>query len=382
MNVYFDHNATSPLRLRALDAMRPYLAAWVGNAASVHIHGQRAAEAADRARCVVRDLAGCAQGDVVFVGSGTEAVLTGVTGGCRAGSARGRHLVVSAIEHAAGRAAEQILLGEGWEITRIPPLGMTGRVSVEDIERAIRPDTVMVSLLHANNETGVLQPVAEVGARCRHLGVLFHTDAVQSAGKVPLQADAWNADLVSLAAHKLGGPQGVGALWIRRGVRVEPLIPGAQEQGRRGGTVNVAGVVGFASAAEEAMASMSRSAVEITRLRERLETRMIERVPSARVTGAVSPRLPNTAHFTFDESVGADLVPALDLEGFAVSAGSACASGTEAPSHVLLAMGFSVDRARTAVRVSLGPGNTEAEVDAFVDVCARLVGAAANRTSR
>ncbi len=382
MNVYFDHNATSPLGPRALDAMGPYLAGWVGNAASAHLYGQRAASAADRARRVIRDLAGGTHGDVIFVGSGTEAVVTGVTGACRAGAGKGRHLVVSAIEHAAGRAAEGILEGEGWEITRVPPLGMTGRVSVEDIERAIRPDTVMVSLLHANNETGVLQPVAEVGARCRRLGVLFHTDAVQSAGKVPLEAEAWNADLVSLAAHKLGGPQGVGALWIRRGLRIEPLIPGTQEQGRRGGTINVAGIVGFAAAAEAAMTSMARSAVEIAALRERLEERMIERMPSARVTGASSPRLPNTAHFTFDESVGADLVTALDLDGFAVSAGSACASGAETPSPVLLAMGFSPERARTAVRVSLGPGNTEAEVDAFVEACARLTRAPANRTPR
>jgi cysteine desulfurase len=382
LNAYFDHNATSPLRPEALEAMRPYLAQWTGNAASAHSHGQRAAAAADRARRVLRDLAGGIDGDVVFVGSGTEAVVTGVVGGCRAGAGKGRHLVVSAIEHAAGRAAERVLEAEGWEITRTPPCGESGCVSVEDIEREIRPETVMVSLLHANNETGVLQPVDEVGARCRRLGVLFHTDAVQSAGKVPLHADAWSADLVSLAAHKLGGPQGVGALWIRRGVRVEPLIPGTQEQGRRGGTVNVAGVVGFAAAAEAAMGSMSRSAAEIASLRMRLESRMLDRVPSARVTGGSSPRLPNTAHFTFDERVGADLVTALDLAGFAVSAGSACASGAETPSPVLLAMGFSAERARTAVRVSLGPGNTEAEVDAFVDVCAQRVGAAAERTSR
>lgn len=378
MPVYFDHNATSPVRAEVREIMARLAGEVFGNPSSVHSFGQAAGAAVDRARGEVRELVGGPDGDLVFTGSGTEAVFTALAGSARAHADRGRHLVVSAIEHRAGLDAAALLEAAGWEVTRVMPDPVSGAISPEAVAGSLRPDTVLVSVLHANNETGVVQPAAAIASLCRDRDVLYHVDAIQSAGKIEVAAEVWGADLVSVAAHKLGGPMGVGALWKRPGLRLAAVVPGSQERGLRGGTLNVGGIVGFGAAARVALRDRESSATRLRELRNRLERDMARRVPGARLTAGESERLPNTAHFTFGEDAPVDLVPAFDLEGFAVSAGSACQSGSEAPSHVLLAMGRSPREARTAVRVSLGPGNTGDEIERFVEAAARLLGSRAS----
>jgi cysteine desulfurase len=363
MHIYLDHNATTPLRPGVLDAMRPYLEGTHGNPASVHSFGQTARAAVDRARSEIKDLVGGPADDLIFTGSGTEAVFLGVVGSTLSRREGPGHVVVSAIEHTAGLDAARALEQRGWMISWIQP-DASGIIRPGMVESALREDTVLVSVMHANNETGVIQPVEAIAALCRERGVLYHVDAVQSAGKVPVLAEEWDLDLVSMAAHKMGGPKGVGALWKRREIPLAPVIPGTQEQGNRGGTHNVPGIVGFGAIADLPGPVIDHSHIES--LRGHLEEAMVLRIPQASLTAGESPRLPNTSHYTFDSEVGSDLVLALDLEGIAISSGSACTSGSEEPSHVLVVMGVSEGRARTAVRVSLGPGNTLDEINRFV----------------
>jgi len=376
MSVYFDHNATAPLHSEAREAMLPILAGTFGNPSSLHGLGQAARAMVEASRDPVAALVGGEDGRIVFTGSGTEAVVTAVTGGARVRSAGSGHVVLSAVEHRAGREAGRLLERAGYAVTRVAPDPATGRLNPASIEEALRADTLLVSVVHADSETGILQPVEEIAGLCHAREIIFHTDAVQTAGKVALNAARWGADLVSLSAHKLGGPGGVGALWVRRGVAVDPLIPGTQEGGMRGGTQNLAGIAGFAAAARQAHLDQAVRAGRLAALRDRLERGLENSVPTAVITGKDGPRLPNTTHVTFGENPPRDLVVGLDLEGFAVSAGSACSSGSEEPSPVLLALGMSAARARGAVRVSLGAENTEAEVDLFVETLARLVGGA------
>jgi cysteine desulfurase len=369
--VYLDHNATTPLRPESREAMLPILGSSFGNPSSVHRFGQEARAAVDVARRRVSSLVGGEGGDLVFTASGTEAVLSGVLGASRAAGRPG-HAVISAIEHPAGLAAGEVLEEEGWRITRVSS-DRQGLVSPAAVEAALTGETVLVSVLHANNETGTIQPVRELAALCRERGILFHVDAVQSAGKLPLAVGEWGVDLLSVASHKLGGPKGAGALWRRGGVRVRPLLPGSQEGGLRGGTVDVAAVVGFGAAAEAARAGLDAYRAHTTALRDRLEGALRRELPEAAVTGAESPRLSNTTHLTFAGDAEADLVLALDLAGFALASGAACRSGATDPSHVLLAMGMSPSRARSALRVSVGMETTPVEIDAFVAALQRLV---------
>jgi cysteine desulfurase len=346
----------------------------VGNASSIHVFGQKASAAVDRARRQVKTLIGGSSGDLIFTGSGTEAVFLAMVGVARPTRERGCHIVVSAVEHPAGIDAANHLLDRGWEVTWLSP-DSSGRVTPESVSEAVRDDTVLVSVMHANNETGVIQPVEAIARICRSRGVSYHVDAVQSLGKIPVNAEGWDVDLLSIAAHKFGGPPGVGALWIRSDLELAPVIPGTQERGLRGGTHNLPGIVGFGAAAEVAGQELAGQANALEALRGRLEAGMGEAVPEATLTAAGSDRLPNTSHYTFDPGLGQDLVLALDVDGFAVSSGSACKSGSVNPSHVLLAMRLSPDRARTAIRVSLGHGNTPADVDRFVAAVAGLVNA-------
>jgi len=369
MSVYLDHNASAPLRPEAAAAMAPWLDGRPGNASSVHGFGRAARSAVDRARRQVAALLGVDPHEILFTGSGTESVVTAIVGAARA--AGPGPVVISGAEHSAGREAARMLEGVGRRVTWAAP-GVDGVVPASAVRDALRDDTVLVSLIHAHNETGVIQPVPEAAAICRERGVKLHTDAVQSAGKVPVRAADLGADLISLAAHKLGGPQGVGALWVRGGTALAPLVPGAQESGRRGGTHNTAGIAGFGAAAE---AAAGESWDHVTALRERLERAVAAAVPEAQVVGADARRLPNTTLFVFPPEAGPDLVPALDMAGYAVSVGSACASGAAEASPTLRAMGIPEARARTAVRVSLGHGNTEADVDGFVAALAGILGA-------
>jgi cysteine desulfurase len=372
MPVYLDHNATAPLRDPVRAAMEPYLGLNPGNPSSLHAAGQRTRAAVDRARRQVLSLVGGDRGQLIFTGSGTEAVVQAILGGTRSAGSRGRRVALSRVEHAAVLGAARMLEAEGWTVDWIP-VDAAGRVDPADLVSRLNPETVLVSVLHAGNETGVIQPIEAIAAGCRERGVLLHVDAVQSAGKLPIRADAWGIDLMSLAAHKLGGPQGIGALWRREGVTVAPLIPGSQEGGLRGGTIHVAGAVGFGAAAAVLAGTGPGEACTQAGLRNRLEEAIGNRIPEAAITAQEAERLPNTVHLTFSPGIGGDLVPALDLAGYAVSAGSACASGSEEPSHVLLAMGIAPDRARTAVRVSFGPTTTAQELDGFVTALAAVI---------
>ena len=368
--VYFDHNATTPLDEAVTAAMLPYLREQYGNPSSAHAAGRAARAAIDRAREQVAALVNAQPSQVVFTSGGTEAnnqALKGVAATLRAGE-----IAVSAIEHSSVLAPARVLERDGWRM-RVIAVDGEGRVTPETVEEAIRADTRLISVMSANNETGVIQPIEAVVRRAKADGIVFHTDAIQAAGKMPLDFAASGAQLMSLSAHKIGGPKGVGALIIDSGVDVSPLLDGGgHERGRRSGTENVAGIVGFGAAAERAAAGIAARGAYLGRLRDRLETRLLA-MPGITLFAPGAERLPNTVFFGAAGIDGGTLVLLLDQAGFAVSSGSACGSGRAEPSHVLLAMGVDRDRAYGAVRVSLGTGNTSDEIDAFADTLEGLL---------
>jgi cysteine desulfurase len=363
MAIYLDHAATSPLRAGVLDAMLPLLTEHQGNPSSIHASGRRARQALDEAREAIAASIGAKPREIVFTSGGTESDNLALRGLAWAGTARGRHVITSSVEHKAVTSTAAMLERSGFEITYLP-VDRYGRVDPADVAAAITDRTAVVSVMSANNEVGTLQPVAEIGAVCRERKVAFHTDAVQSAAFGPPTPDAWQATAISLSAHKLGGPKGIGALYVRQGT---PMIPqhtgGAQERQRRAGTENVAGAVGFAAAMDLAYATPMR----MTLLRDRLIER-VTALPGATLTGHPAERLPNSASFVFDGLEGGDLVAALDLEGVEASTGSACTTGSVDPSHVLLAMGIDEALAHGSLRVSLGPETTEADIERAIKV--------------
>jgi cysteine desulfurase len=374
VRIYFDHNATTPLHPAALDAVTATLAKEFGNASSVHAFGQQAKARLDTARQQVAALLGADPADVVFTGSGTESDNLAVRGVAEAAESRGRrHLVVSAIEHEAVLNTARHLARRGWDVTFVEP-DQDGRITVDAVAAAVTPKTALVSVMHANNETGVVQPVAGIGTAARAAGAVVHTDAVQSAGKLALDVESLGVDLVSISAHKFGGPKGVGALWIRRGTRLAPILTGGRhERNRRAGTENVAGIVGFGVAAVEAMAALPDYGRALGSLRDRLEAGVLARVPGTVVNGDRTNRVANTTNISFERVEAESLLIALDLEGIAVSTGSACSSGTLEPSHVLKAMRLPPSRTQGALRFSLGSTNTDAEVDRLLDVLPGIV---------
>ena len=352
--------------------MRPYFENRFGNPASVHAAGREARRGVENARMQVLGLLIRPPGDLVFTGSGTEAVLLGMVGAWRGLHSKGARVVVSSIEHRSGLDAAHMLENEGATVSWVAP-DERGRIDPDRVADVLGDDTVLVCVQHANNETGVLHPLPQIGALARRAGARLFVDAVQSAGKIALDPENWSADYVAVAAHKLGGPKGVGALWRREKSPLIPFTPGTAERGLRGGTLNVPAIVGFGVAAKEAVEYLGEQSASLTALRDGFEAQVLRTIPRALVTGAGAERLPNTTHLTFDPDVGSDLVIALDQEGYAVSAGSACTSGSESPSHVLLAMGMDADRARTAVRVSLGRESTREELDGFMSVLCEIV---------
>jgi cysteine desulfurase len=374
VRIYFDHNATTPLHPAVLDAVTTALARDFGNASSVHAFGQRAKGLLDTAREQVAQLIGAQPADVVFTGSGTEADNFAVRGVAEAADARGRrHLVVSAIEHEAVLNTARHLARRGWAVSMAEP-DRDGVVSPEAVAALVTEQTALVSVMHANNETGVVQPVAAIARVAHAAGALFHTDAVQTAGKLPLEVEALQADLLSISAHKFGGPKGVGALWIRRGTRLAPILTGGRhERNRRAGTENVPGIVGLGVAAEVAAKDLRGYLASVGALRDRLESGILARVPATAVNGTRECRVANTANISFDRVEAESLLIALDLEGVAVSTGSACSSGTLEPSHVLKAMRLPPSRTQGALRFSIGRTNTEAEVDRVVELLPGLV---------
>ena len=363
MAIYLDHAATSPLRPEVLDAMLPYLMEHHGNPSSIHASGRRARQGLDEARETIAAAMGAMPREIVFTSSGTEADNLALKGMAWAASAQGRHIVTSSVEHKAVMNACAMLERTGFEITYLP-VDRFGRVDPTDVAGAITDATTLVSIMAANNEVGTLQPVAEIGAVCRERRVAFHTDAVQAAAFGPPAPDAWQATLISLSAHKLGGPKGVGALYVRKGTNVLAQINGgAQERQRRAGTENVAGAVGFARAMRATAERPPQTAV----LRDRLIAGLTA-LPGVSLTGHPTERLPNSASVVIEGIEGGDLVAALDLEGIEASTGSACTTGSVEPSHVLLAMGVDDQLAHGSLRMTLGEEHTEADIDRTIEV--------------
>src|SRR5687768_7042979 len=331
-----------------------------GNPSSVHHFGQVAKAALDEARSAVAGLIGADPSEVIFTSGGTESDNFAIRGVAEALDVTGRkHLIASAIEHEAVLNTLKALARRGWKTTLLP-VDQSGIVSPDALADALTDDTAIVSVMHANNEIGTVQPIAELARLAKSRGAVFHTDAVQSAGKVPVDVRALSVDLLSLSAHKFYGPKGVGALWIRRGVRLQsPMTGGKQERSRRAGTENVAGIIGLGAAAQLARAKMVAEADRLALLRDRLEEGILKAVSGTAINGARSPRVPNTTNISFDRIEAESLLIALDLAGIAVSTGSACSSGTLEPSHVLKAMGFSAHRAQNSIRFSLGAARSE-----------------------
>jgi cysteine desulfurase len=362
--IYWDYNAAAPVRPEV--AARLALAfsqGGFGNASSVHQGGRDARARLDAARAKVARVLGCEPKEVTFTGSGSEADALALVGAFHARPLpERRRVVTSAVEHPALLGAVAQLEREGASVVRVAP-GPDGRVRAGDVLDALTPDTALCSLMWANNETGVVQPTSEVARACRQRGVLFHTDAVQAAGKVPLSLREVDADLLSLSAHKFGGPQGAGVLVVRRGVDVRALTPGHQEGGRRGGTQNVPYAEALALALELAAAEQPDVAARVGALRDAFEREALASLSGVEVNGAGAPRVPNTSNLRFDGVEGEALLMALDLDGICVSTGAACASGTLTPSHVLRAMGLTAPQARGSLRFSLGPSTTGAEVE-------------------
>lgn len=373
-NIYADHNATTPLDPQVLDAMLPYLHEHFGNASSVHVFGREARAAVDDARVRIAKLLGAQEGEIVFGGGGTEADNTAIFGVARAQRQKGRHIVSSRIEHHAVLHACQYLEKTGaCEVTYLP-VSRECLVDPDDLRKAIRSDTVLVSIMSANNETGTMQPVKELAAICRERGVTFHSDAVQSFGKQPVNVNDWGVDLLSIAAHKFYGPKGVGALYIRRGTKIDPLLfGGSHENERRAGTENVAAIVGQATAAELAVAKMDEEQRRLFGLTEKLGDGIATRIRGAHRNGHAKQRIGNTINFSFDGCEEEGLLLGLDLEGVAVSSGSACAVGSLEPSHVLKAMGLPHELTRAAVRFSFGKSNTTADVSDILEALGRVV---------
>lgn len=360
--IYFDHAATTALDARVLDVMLPYLTTEYGNASSIYTLGRHAMQAIDRAREQVADVLGCRPTEVTFTGCGSESDNLAIKGIAFVSQKKGNHLITSAIEHHAVLHTCQYLERFGFKTTYLP-VDAYGLVDPDEIGRAITDQTILVSVMYANNEVGTIEPVAEIGRICRARKVPFHVDAVQAGGALPLDVADLNADLLSLSAHKFYGPKGVGILYLRQGMRLLPQLQGgSQERGRRAGTENVAGIVGAAAALSLAREELPQVTPHITALRDRLIAGVLT-IQRSRLTGHPTERLPNNASFCFEGVEGESILLNLDLLGIAASTGSACTSGSVDPSHVLIAMGLPPEWSHGSLRLTLGKGNTGADVD-------------------
>jgi cysteine desulfurase len=374
MRIYLDHNATTPVDPVAAEATMRALQDLFGNASSVHYYGQQAKASIDTARSAISALIGGEPSEIIFTSGGTEADNFAIRGAAEAQEVTGRkHLITSGIEHEAVLNTYKALARRGWKTT-ILPLDASGIVSPDRLREAITDDTALVSIMHANNEIGTIQPVAELANITHAHGALFHTDAVQTAGKIPVNTRQLDVDLLAISGHKFYGPKGVGALWAKRGVRLAPFMAGGkQERNRRAGTENVPGIIGMGAAAALALAKMPVESVRLAALRDRLEEGILKNVANTDVNGARDTRVPNTTNISFERIEAESLLIALDLEGVAVSTGSACSSGTLEPSHVLKAMGLPSHRAQNSIRFSLGASNTEEQIDHVIAILPRIV---------
>lgn len=363
--VYLDSNATTPVLPEVFEAMRPYYLDQFGNASSIHHHGQHARAAVERAREAVARLLGCRAAEVVFTSGGTEADNLALFGILQSGE----HAITSQIEHHAVLNACKRLEKRGVEVTYLRVDG-EGLVDPQDVRRALRPNTKLISIMMANNETGVIEPVEEIGRVAAEADVCFHTDGVQAAGKIAIDVKKISCDLLSISAHKFHGPQGIGALYVRRGTLIDPLFYGGNhERQRRAGTENLPGIIGVGCAAEIALRGLQNGDMaRVANMRDHLESTLLQQVDEAGVNSGAAPRVPNTSNIYFDHIEGEAMVIALDLKGLAVSTGAACSSGAIEPSHVLTAMGLPPGRARASIRFSVGKHNSEDDIDFALSV--------------
>jgi cysteine desulfurase len=368
--VYLDNNATTPLLPEVFEAMRPYFAERFGNASSIHHHGQETRAAVERARESVAALLGCRAAEIVFTSGGTEGDNLAISGLTQPGG----HVITSTVEHHAVLNSCKHLEATGCEVTYVPVDGR-GLVDPDDVRRALRPHTKLITIMKANNETGVLQPAEEIGKIAAEADVYFHTDAVQAAGKVPIEVDRLGCDLLSISGHKLHGPQGVGALYVRKGTALQPMFyGGSHERSRRAGTENVPGIIGLGKAAELAREALERGDLaQMAAKRDQIEQEILSNIEATGVNGEGAPRVPNTTNIHFDCIDGEALVIALDLRGLAVSTGAACSSGAIEPSHVLTAMGLPPEIARASLRFSLGKQNTPEDVEFALNLVPQTV---------
>ncbi len=371
--IYLDHAATTPVSKAVLDVMLPFFTECPGNASAVYATGREARKAVENARKQVAATIGAEPHEILFTGGGSESDNLAVKGTAYALREKGRHIITTAVEHPAVLNTCRWLEKQGFQVTYAEP-DRDGYIDPEQIRRAIREDTVLISVMAANNEIGTLEPVAEIGRIAKENGIVFHTDAVQAVGAVPVDVSVWSADLLSLSAHKFGGPKGVGALYVRKGTRIDPLIHGGeQERGLRAGTENTAGIAGLGKAVEDAAVGLAENAERTARLRDRLTEGILNAVPYSFLNGPKDRRLPNNCSVRFDRIDGEALLLRLDLAGIAASAGSACTAGSQKISHVLRAIGLSEDQAKGSLRLTVGPENTEAEIDETVRTVAEIV---------
>ncbi|MCC6793787.1 MAG: cysteine desulfurase [Candidatus Hydrogenedentes bacterium] len=375
-SIYLDHSATTPVRPEVLDAMLPYLRATFGNAGSIHRYGREARRAIDDARDQVAALINADPREIVFTSGGTESDNMAIRGALAAQPSR-RHLIVSSVEHhAVLHPAEYAHKHDGAELT-ILGVDPAGRIHLDELTNAITDRTALVSIMHGNNETGTIQPVEEIAELCTARGVLYHCDTVQSIGKVPIDISRWPVGMLAISGHKIGAPKGVGACYVRNGVKLEAQqVGGGQERERRAGTENVAGIVALGKACELARMELSESEVRLAALRDQLERGVLENVPGAYVNGSRAHRLPHIVNIGFPGADGESLVMAFDTAGVAVSSGAACTAGSLDPSHVLLAMGVSFENAQSAIRFSLGRESTIDQIDYLIHLVPALVGRA------
>jgi len=371
--IYLDHAATTPVSEPVLEAMIPFFKNSWGNASSVYGTGREARKAVEKARRQVAEAIGAEPREILFTGCGSESDNLAVKGTAFALKEKGRHIITTAIEHPAVLNTCRWLEKQGFEVTYIYP-DKKGLIDPEQIRLSIREDTILISMMAANNEIGTIEPVAEVGAVAREKGICFHTDAVQAAGAVPISVNEWNADLLSISAHKFHGPKGTGALYVRHGTHIDSLIHGGeQERGLRAGTENVPGIVGLGAAIEIASRNLKQNVVRTAFLRDRLIDRILAEIPGTKLNGAREGRLPNNCNISFDRIDGEALLLRLDLAGIAASSGSACTAGSQEISHVLKAIGLTDQEAKGSLRLTTGTGNTEEEIDETVTAIHEIV---------
>jgi len=371
--IYLDYAATTPTHPEVLEAMQPYFTEAFGNPSSIYSYGQESKAAIDKARTAVARLIGAREEEIVFTGSGTEADNFAIKGVAYANRSRGNHIITSAIEHHAVLETCLFLEKEGYEVTYLP-VDEYGLVSPDDVKNAITPKTILLTTMHANNEIGTIEPIGEIGKIAREAGVYFHTDAVQATGHIPVDVNDLNVDLLAASAHKLYGPKGVGALYIRKGTRITPFIHGGeQENNRRASTENVAGIVGFGKAAELAQIEFEEEAERLTGLRNRLIEGLTDNIEETRLNGHPEKRLPNNVNLSISYTEGESIILNLDLKGICASTGSACNSSSLDPSHVLMAIGLPPEQAHGSLRFTLGKWTAEEDIEHVIEILPGII---------